>query len=45
MATSPKPLPVVLPDESRLKIEDVEHAGDLIVLVASATVRIASLRI
>lgn len=36
MATSPKPLPIVLPDESRLKLEDIEHVGDLVVLVASA---------
>lgn len=32
MVASPAPLPAVLPDDCRLKLEDIEQAGDMIVL-------------
>ena len=37
MATSPSPLPVLLPDNARLYVESVRPAGDAIVIVACAT--------
>lgn len=37
MAASPSPLPVLLPDDSRLSLEDVYQQDGVIVIVASAT--------
>jgi hypothetical protein len=37
MATSPSPLPVLLPDHARLEVESLYRTDDAIVVIAGAT--------
>ena len=42
MATSPSPLPVLLPDHTRLEVESLYRTDDAIVVIAGATADTAS---